>query len=122
MKKFVLVSAALAVIAAASAPAWAGMMCGPNGAPLACPMPGAGSGARVAALLVSAAAGYAVLVLAAKQTRRLAMTGKILGWFIIVVSVLGLAWSAVACLKAHCRMKSMPAVCPMASAVPEKTK
>jgi len=131
MKKLLLLSAAFAALVIFTAPAWAGGMCAMGGSS-SCPMMGGGmncppfgAGAcKVPILLLSLAAGYAVLALASKQNPKTAKTGRVIGWSIIVISVAGLlcaAFSGVCAMKRACKMKKAMAAasCPMSGG--EKT-
>ncbi len=71
---------------------------------------GGGSG-KAALLLVTAALGYGVLVLAKMQTKPLNTLGKWVGGIILVVSALGLLCAATHGYKRMCMMKG-GAMCP----------
>ncbi len=53
-------------------------------------------------LLISLAVGYVVLVLAKRETKQLALLGRIIGWVIIAVSTIGLLCTAACALYRLC--------------------
>ena len=110
MKKSTFLIAALAV--ASAVPLFACTMGGPGLCGVGgYPPPMASHGGKVAQLLLALAAGYAVLALAAKQARKLSITGLVIGWFIIAVSVSGLLCIAAKRLCSRCH-GAPAAACP----------
>ena len=114
MKKFVF---ALAFLLPTAAFAWGHcsfggpMSCGPM-------MPPVSGGSKIAPLLVAMAAGYAVLTLAVRQTRKLSLLGLILGGFILAVSAAGVGCVAgrALCARFHRADACAPAgACPFMS-------
>lgn len=90
---------------------------------MSCPPAGGGAG-RATFLLVALAVGYWVLVLANNQEKPLNLIGRIVGWVILAVALIGLICSAVAgyclwrCPSGKCAWGPKKAMCAYTEKMP----